>query len=339
MRLGEAAYSASVGRMTYEVYGLRPSFYTRKAAAMLKAMRLPHDDRLKTMADAPRIEAACGGYTKFPVLKTPAGDWITDSTRIGLALDAAHPDASIVPEDPVLRSAALMLDDWIDEWLLRPTIFWRVTDDDNRRWVSRQAVASMMGAWEAGPDIAADHPGAVMAGRFFMRAGEINRATAAHEAEVMAILTRAADALSAHFEAQPFLLGGRVSLADFALHGMLEAGLLWEPAARAYVLPRWPALEAFRLRVAAAEAGKGIYVMADTLAGVFAETEDFGDFLEANAAALAAGETTARWDGIEMRARGFTEKCRKATGASIQPVPGAARLVAAYAPAPFAPHP
>ena len=191
----------------------------------------------------------------------------------------------------------------------------------------------MMGVCEAGSEIADDHPGAIAAGQFFIRAGDVNRVSTAHDAEVMAILARAADALSAHFNAQPFLLGSRISLPDFALYGMLEAGLLWEPAARDYVLPRWPALEAFRLRVAGARAGEGEYIITDTLARVLAETEDFAGFLEANAAALAAGGKTARWDNIEMRARGFTEKCRKATGAAIQGVdaaPGAARLVAAY---------
>lgn len=319
--------------MTYEVYGLRPSFYTRKAAAMLKAMRLPYQDRLKTMADAPRIEAACGGYTKFPVLRTPAGDWITDSTRIGLALDAAHPDVAIVPATPALRAACLMLDDWADEWLLRAAIHWRVTDDVNRVWVARQAVASMQGAWEADDSIAADHPAAVMAGQFFLRAGEINRVGAVFADEVLAMLTRAADALSQHFASVPFLLGTRLSLCDFALYGMLEAGLLWEPSARAYVLPRWPALEAFRQRVANAAAGTGDWFMAPTLALVFAATDDFAAFLAANAVAVAAGEKMACWDGIEMRARGFTEKCRKATAAVLGgtgDIAGADALVAAY---------
>ena len=319
--------------MSYEVYGLRPSFYTRKVAAMLKAMRLPHEDRLKTMAEAPRVEAAAGGYTKFPVLKTPDGDWITDSTRIGLALDAAHPAVAIVPADPTLRAACLMLDDWVDEWLLRAAIHWRVTDAANRSWVSRQAVASMMGAWQADDSIGDDHPGAAMAGQFFLRAGDVNRVGDAFADEVLALLARAADVLSRHFATTPFLIGERVSLADFALYGMLEAGLLWEPAARAFVLPRWPALEAFRLRVDAAEAGAGDWFLAPTLTDIFAATDDFGGFLAANAAAIAAGDMQAQWDGKEMRERGFTEKCRKATAAALDKagdIPGAANLVAAY---------
>jgi glutathione S-transferase len=319
--------------MTYELYGLRPSFYTRKVAAMLRSMGLPHEDRLKTQAEAPRVEAACGGYTKFPVLKTPANDWITDSTRIGLALDTAHPAVAIVPGEPALRAACLMLDDWADEWLLRAAIHWRVTDDANRTWVARQALASMMGKWQADDGIGAGHPGAVAASQFFLGAGAVNRVGPDFAEEVLGLLARAADVLTAHFAGTPFLIGTRVSLADFAIYGMLEAGLLWEPAARAYVLPRWPALEDYRLRVAAATAGEGEWFAAPTLAGVFAATGDFAAFLAANAKAVAAGDTIARWDGIEMRARRFTEKCRKATAAALRGVggiAGAERLVAAY---------
>ncbi|MBZ6377992.1 hypothetical protein B5C34_02085 [Pacificimonas flava] len=311
----------------YQLYGLRPSFYTRKVAAMLAAMRLPHEDLLKTAEIAPEVEAAVGGYRKFPVLRTPEDDWVTDSTDIGLYLGRQHPDAAILPADPAMRAAALILDDWADEWLLRPTLHWRVTDAENRRWVARHAVAGMNGDDDPGedPGEAHDHPGVGYASQFFAGAGAVNRVGEDYAQEVLGILHGAADALAAHFETRPFLLGTRVSLPDFAMFGFLEAGLLWEPAARAYVEPRWPALAAFAERVRLAVAGDGDFDNADsapeTLRAFFAGMDDFAAFLGANAAAVAAGEKEARWssDGEPrvMRARGFTEKCRKATGAVI----------------------
>ncbi|EMD83397.1 glutathione S-transferase family protein [Pacificimonas flava] len=331
----------------YRLYGLRPSFYTRKVAAMLTAMRLPHEDLLKSADIAAEIEAAVDGYRKFPVVETPEGDWLKDSTDIGLALDAAHPDRSILPDDPAMRAAALMLDDWIDEWLIRPVLHWRVTDEDNRRWTARHAVAGMNGEPDPGEDSgpAYDHPGVGYAMTFFAGAGAVNRVGADYENEVLDLLTRAADALSAHFEMRPFLLGTRISLPDFALYGMLEAGLLWEPAARAYVEPRWPALRAFKRRVEGVEAGEGVFDTADTAPPTLAALvriagDDFADFLAANARALAANETGATWAGKHMRTRGFTEKCRQATGRTITALTdsqkeslrtlGADRLMAAY---------
>lgn len=316
----------------YGLYGLRPSFYTRKVDAMLRTMDLPYEFRLKTAADAPRIETAAGGYTRFPVLETPEGEWLTDSTSIGLWLDERHPEAAILPNDPVMRAAALMLDDWIDEWLIRPTIYWRVSDEENRRWVARHAVAGMNGESDPGEDFGphTDHPGVAMAGDFFRRAGEINRSGGEHEEEVMTLLGRAAGAISAHFDKRPFLLGARVSLPDFALYGMLDAGLLWEPAARRYVEPRWPALADYHERIGKTKAGEGDYDTADsapeTLGDIFAVAgSDFADFLTANAAALASGERDACWGNVAMRARGFTEKCRGATAKALSALDGEER--------------
>ena len=193
----------------YQLYGQRPSFYTRKVAAMLQAMRLPHEDLLKTADRAPEIEAAVNGYRKFPVLRTPEDEWLKDSTDIGLWLNDNHPDAAILPADPVMRVLALMLDDWIDEWLLRPTLYWRVTEPQTRRWVARHAVAGLDGDMDPGedPGPAYDHPGLSMAEQFFAGAGRVNRVGTEHEAEILGILTRAADAFTAHFEERRFFLG------------------------------------------------------------------------------------------------------------------------------------
>lgn len=332
----------------YQLYGLRPSFYTRKVAGMLQAMDLPHEDLLKTADIAAEVEAAVDGYRKFPVLRTPVGDWVKDSTEIGLYLNDAHPEAAILPADPVMRVLALMLDDWIDEWLLRPTLYWRVTDRENRRWVARQAVASMNGEWDAGEDYGpeTDHPGVSMAMQFFAGAGEVNRVGEEHRDEILGILTRAADAMTAHFQVRPFFLGERPSLPDFALYGMLEAGLLWEPAARSVVERSWPSLVDFRDRMKSARAGQGAYDSARSVPpslGRILEVagSDYGDFLMANAAALASGKQEACWGDVSMRARGFTEKCRQQTStaigdlneeelAELQQVPGTDRLLAAY---------
>ena len=129
-------------------------------------------------------------------------------------------------------------------------------------------------------------------------------------------------------------------------YGMLEAGLLWEPAAKAVVEKSWPALVAFRERMESATAGEGSYDAPSDLPPTLGRIlevagSDYGDFLMANAAALAAGDREACWGDISMRARGFTEKCRQQTGAAIgeltedqlaelQRVPGTDRLLAAY---------
>ena len=50
------------------------------------------------------------GYFVVPVLQTPAGDLIQDTTDIMLFLEERHPEPSLIPENKVLRALA-----WLHE--------------------------------------------------------------------------------------------------------------------------------------------------------------------------------------------------------------------------------
>jgi hypothetical protein len=112
-----------------------------------------------------------------------------------------------------------------------------------------------------------------------------------------------------------------VSLADFALYGMLDGALLWEPKPRIAVTEQWPQIEAFHTRVAAADTSGdwfAIGALPNSLKALLRYAgEDFGGFLRANAAAVAAGNKVAEWDGMAMPARRFTEDCRRRIGDDI----------------------
>jgi glutathione S-transferase len=320
------------------LYGSEPSFYTRKAWASMRLLGLEVDDRLKSFAVKAEVEAAVDGYHRFPVVQTDAGDWLTDSTRIGLELSRRHPARSLVPDDPALAAVMRVTEDWFDEWMVRYVLAWRPLDPETRAWVARVGALNLFGlrAGAEPPAELADRLERTAAGveRFFVSAGAANGVSLETVGSVRAGLDSILAALEVALSRSPFLLGGRPSLADAALWGHLDAGLLWEPAARAHVGPRAPALRAFHARLAAlADSGgeplgtwEPLEAVAERLAPLLGgQAQGFVPFLVANARALADGSGTVLLDGAPAPARGFTDQSRRAVADVIRALPPAAR--------------
>ncbi len=313
------------------LYGTEPSFYTRKAWAAMRLLGLDVDDRLKSFAVRAEVEAAVDGYHRFPVVQTPEGDWLTDSTRIALELGRRHPVQSLLPDDPALAALIRVAEDWFDEWMVRGTLAWRPVDPETRAWVARVAARNLFGFGSGAepPAGLADKLERTAAGveRFFVSAGAANGIGPENAAAVRALLDRILAALEAGLAGTPFLAGSRPSLADAALWGHLEAGLLWEPAARAHVAAHAPGLVAFHARLSARAAAGGrppgawdrFEDVAARLAPLLGgDAHGFAPFLADNARALADGSRTVILDGVEAPARGFTDASRRAVADAIR---------------------
>jgi glutathione S-transferase len=314
----------------HRLYGTEPSFYTRKAWASLRLLGLPVDDRLKSLAVKAEVEAAVDGYHRFPVVQCPDGDWIVDSTRIALALCERYPEQSLLPDDPALAALLLIAEDWLDEWFLRATIAWRGVDAGTRAWVAERGARNLFGyrASDALPEpLAAKLPKAV-AGieAFFLGACATNAVVPETAAAVRALVDGSLAAFDAMLAESPYLAGSRPSVADAALWGFLAAGLLWEPAPAAHCRARYPAVVAFHARLSAlADAGGRPLGAWDPMPGVAArlapllsgDAFGFAPFLDRNRVALADGSRRTWIDGVEVPARGFTEKSRQALGARV----------------------
>lgn len=313
------------------LYGSEPSFYTRKAWASLRLLGLEVDDRLKSLAVKAEVEAAVGGYTRFPVVQADEGDWLVDSSHIAVELSRRHPATSLLPGDTALSALLLVADDWLDEWFLRVAIAWRPVDPETRAWVARVGALNLFGlrTGDPVPDALELRLAKAAAGveTFFESAGRVNAVVPETRAAVRALAERSLDALAAALGDSPCLAGTRPGLADVALWGFLDAGLLWEPKPRARVSAGWPALVGFHARLKAlADAGgappgrwDALETVAARLAPLLAgDALGFADFLQANREARAEGRPSLPLDGVAVPARGFTEKSRQAIGARLR---------------------
>lgn len=65
------------------------------------------------------------GFAKVPAVETADGLWLFDTTPMLQWFEQRYPASPVLPDDPALRFVALLLEDYGDEWLRRPAMWWR----------------------------------------------------------------------------------------------------------------------------------------------------------------------------------------------------------------------
>ena len=74
------------------------------------------------------------GDAALPVLVTPEGEWIADSTLILDHLERRHPQAPILPADPVHATFAMLADIWASEFWQPVDLYTRWSRPENYPW-------------------------------------------------------------------------------------------------------------------------------------------------------------------------------------------------------------
>lgn len=170
----------------------------------LRAKRLWFEE---VRADVAEIRRRTG-LAFVPILITPEDETWQDTSDILDRLEARCPEPPLFPATPVQRIAALLVELYADEIATLPAMHYRWGSPLGEA-TARARFAAMIGD-EAVARKAADR---MAAGRLALGAtAETGPAIEAHTRDLL-------DALCAHFAAHPYLLGGRLSLADCALMG------------------------------------------------------------------------------------------------------------------------
>jgi glutathione S-transferase len=200
----------------YTIYGGLGSPYSMKMRAVLRYRRLPYvwrqmemgDDRVFKNVRAPVI----------PVIQYPDGTWHNDSTPMIFELERAHPERSIVPDDPVQAFLAFLLEDFADEWGTKAMFHYR--------WY-RERDQKQMSEWLAFDRLKGSGRKTVLDAAAMFRARQVGRmALVGCTPQNAASIEESARAILGLFEAQvteePYLFGSRPSLADFGWFGQLS---------------------------------------------------------------------------------------------------------------------
>ncbi len=211
--------------VNYRLYGTEFSLYTGKVRAYLKYKQINFEEKLSTVRVYKKTIIPNTGLKVIPVLETPQGEYIQDTSVIIDTIEQRHLDRSVFPRTPKQLLVSYLFEIWADECLLLPAMHYR-WNKDNFPFIHQEfgkVVTPTMPAWIR------NIVGKRIAARFksFVPMLGITDSTVPalenwYERQVL-------PELDLHFSRYQFLLGNSPSLGDFCLMGPLYAHLYRDP--------------------------------------------------------------------------------------------------------------
>jgi glutathione S-transferase len=213
----------------YRIIGAEMSPYSVKVRSYFRYKAIPHQWILRNAASQAEYEQ----HARMPIIPlvvTPEGTGIQDSTPIIERIEKLHPEPSIHPDDPVARFISALIEEFGDEWGNKWMFHYRWARDVDQI-SSAGRIARMRG-----PDASEDKH-AAFAGQ--VRARMVDRVWFVGSNEVTAPQIEAGfldmlGMLDHHLAGRPYLFGGRPAFGDFGLWGQIYE--MWtDPTAGALI--------------------------------------------------------------------------------------------------------
>ena len=225
---------------SYILWGTPHSLYTGKARSCLIKKGLAFVERCPSHADyKARVRPAVGMVT-FPVLETPEGQFIQDSTDIVTYLDSLDSLASVTsmtPSTPVQRVVARLIDGFGLEGMLQAAMHYRWSYRDEQELFLQTEFGRGLYA-------GADREARRAAGRrvmdFFSSSLPALGITPETAPAIETAYEELLEALDVHFQSYPYVMGWRVSIADLGLIAPMYAHLGRDPYPTALMKKRAP---------------------------------------------------------------------------------------------------
>ncbi len=213
----------------YRIIGAEMSPYSVKVRSYFRYKGIPHRWMLRNVASQPEFET----HAKMPIIPlviTPEGAGIQDSTPIIDRVEDLHPEPSIHPDDRIAGFISALIEEFGDEWGNKWMFHYRWARDVDQI-SSAGRIARMRG-----PD-ASEEKHTAFAGQ--VRARMVDRvwfvgSNAANAPQIEAGFHDMLGLLDRHLATRPYLFGARPAFGDFGLWGQIYE--MWtDPTAGALI--------------------------------------------------------------------------------------------------------
>ncbi|MCL6415705.1 glutathione S-transferase family protein [Aestuariirhabdus sp. Z084] len=249
--------------LQYRHYGWQVSPYTAKTRAGLRFKRASFEDIAPDYRTMKKRLAPKVGRIIMPVMETPEGEYLQDSTVILDHLEQQFPERPLLPVTPRQRLLCRLIELYADEWLPSIALHYRwYYKEQNYAFITREFGASALPNW---PGFVQRFLGRKLADRmqsYLPLCGVTERSVPAVERWCERLLSILED----HLQQHRYLLGASPCVADLALYGPIYAHLYRDPYSSALV-KQHPALVDWihRLGEGAPEAKAGQWLEKDAV--------------------------------------------------------------------------
>jgi glutathione S-transferase len=198
----------------YRIIGAEMSPYSVKVRAYFRYKAIPHQWILRNAASQAEFEK----HAKMPIIPlvvTPEGIGMQDSTPSIDAIEKLHPQPSIHPDDAIARFVSVLIEEFGDEWGNKWMFHYRwARDVDQISSAGRIARMRSPNASQQEHTAFAAQVRARMVDRIWFVGS--NAVTAP---QIEAGFHEMLALLDAHLSTRPYLFGGRPAYGDFGLWG------------------------------------------------------------------------------------------------------------------------
>lgn len=313
---------------TYRLFGVEMSPYSVKVRSYLRYKQIPHhwvvrgaavQSEFQTLARLPLI----------PMLVTPEGEVLQDSTPLIAEIERRHPEPALEPGDVPRAFLSALIEEYADEWGNKAMFHYRWTYEADQLSAARRIAQAILGP-------AAHEADLVQAGEG-VRQRMVPRLSfvGSHEgtrALIEASFRRQLEIAEAHLAFRPYLFGGRPCLADLGFAAQLyELSLDPTPGA---LMQHFPVTLAYVARMISPVA-MGDFESWESLAATLSPLlqEEVGrrylPWAHANAQASAAGKSSL---SVDLGATKFTQTPQKYHARSLGEIRAKAKAALEAAP-------
>lgn len=208
----------------FTFYAWELSWYSGKIRPYLRYKGIPYTEVAPDLLTFYRTMPKRCGASGVPVVVTPEGEWINDSSCIIERMEARLPAPSVIPFAPRQRFVSSLLEMWFDEFWLPTGVYTRWGFPEHYPKWEREIGSNFAPCL---PRFLQNRVAAIP--KKYME--QVNRDVGATPEQIPLIerwTVTHLDALDAHFAQYPYLLGDRPCVADFALSGPVWGHFLFD---------------------------------------------------------------------------------------------------------------
>jgi len=207
--------------LSYDIFVFHRSYFCGKMLAYLKYKGIPHTAIYGSLGEHGKEIYSNTGLRQMPVIKASNGQWMSDTTPMMDWFEERYSDVPVIPTDPVQRFLSYLMEDYADEWMWRPAIYYRwMYPGDRHMYKTLFAKEFVGGIW------AAAKPLTWLGGKLIHRHQEQkflygDGMTEQNREHIESIYINTLQRLEVIFKHQDYLLGDRPSYADFGFFGSM----------------------------------------------------------------------------------------------------------------------